>query len=201
MASSCAGWKLSETRSASWKRGYVGDYPRTVTWTVAPDLEGAPLNHPYHDVCASERRQHENTAPPVHWNYPTSYWLCWTYSAAYCRVCSKAPGTDAPHLHTPCHFHKKRILGLIWHLEAQCLIYSNLHIKIYKTGCVDKRSGTISSFLMNVDQQSSRPKLLVVSMRFQVAAEVLVWESLMLWSCTFLCLFLCVPGPLWLRGF
>lgn len=76
--------------------------------------------------------------------------------------------------HPAIHFHKKRILGLIWHLEAQCLIYSNLHIKIYKTGCVDKRSGTISSFLMNVDQQSSRPKLLVVSMRFQVAAEVLV---------------------------
>lgn len=55
MASSCAEWKPNEVCSASWKRGYVDDYPRTVMGTEDPDLNEAPLSHPHCGVCASER--------------------------------------------------------------------------------------------------------------------------------------------------
>ena len=92
------------------------------------------------------------------------------------------------HTH-PCHsFSQKRILILIWHWKTQCLIYSTSAYQDIQNWTVDKRSGMASTFLVNVNQQSSRPKLVVLSMWFQVAIEVLVWEGLMLWPCTPLCL-------------
>ena len=165
MGSSWAEWKPNETFSASWKRGHIDDYPRTVMCTVDLDLNMAPLSHPYCDVCAPARSTKTRSASS--WELPN---LSLTVRRG-CSACSACcflqdlfQGTwkwHTTHAHTyhthtllpPLFIFIKENFGFDLALKSTMLNIQHICIsRNTNLDCVDEKSGMISTFLMNVNQ-------------------------------------------------
>lgn len=130
MASSCAEWKPNEMSSASWKWGHVNGHPRTVMglkiliWMRRSQVILTA-------VCASERSRHEDsfllfigTAQlgidyAEMMNFPAQF-----LHGLFQGICKWHTTHAHMNTHRCPHYSLKRILVLIWHWKAQCLIYS-----------------------------------------------------------------------------